>query len=84
MAARGPLPVNVNDIRLPDAQRNTIDGTDWLIAECEMLGFSTPENHRHLANAEKWYMDGTFRVSKHAENRILCTPTLRDYLPENK
>ena len=75
VAARGVLPNNVNNIQqndLSDHDQQTLDGERWIIAEGELLGFATAANVRYLAAANRWYMDGSFKVAPVVQENGYC------------
>ena len=66
-----PVPVTSADVRLPDEYTTTTNNQQVLQydndqnAENRMLVFYSPDSLERLANAQTFFMDGTFSVAPH-------------------
>jgi hypothetical protein len=66
-----PVPATYADVRFPEEYTTTTNNQQFLqydngqIAENRMLVFYSPDNLQRLANAQTFFMDGTFYVAPH-------------------
>jgi hypothetical protein len=66
-----PVPATYADVRLPEEYTTNTNNQQFLQydngqnAENRMLVFSSPDNLERLANAQTFFMDGTFSVAPH-------------------
>ena len=66
-----PVPSTYADVRLPEEYSTTTNTQQFLQydngqnAENRMLVFYSPDNLERLANAQTFFMDGTFSVASH-------------------
>jgi hypothetical protein len=66
-----PVPATYADVRLPEQYTTTTNNQQFLQydngqnAENRMLVFYSPDNLERLANAQTFFMDGTFSVAPH-------------------
>jgi hypothetical protein len=66
-----PVPATYGDVRLPEEYTTTTNNQQFLQynncqnAENRILVFYSPDNLERLANAQTFFVDGTFSVAPH-------------------